>query len=121
MARANLATIPPDADEGTGWDYREWLAWVDDCLDRERAAVRFTNALRDVPPDDRVSLLETMFHALRPGMPIVAFGPLMAEAYFWADRASRSERKAYALACVSRMSQADRASFIAYLTGGKDA
>lgn len=125
MGQAALAPIPSWAAEGQARrherEYQEWLDWIDDCLAREQAAVRFTNALRAVPPDDRLSLMEAMFHALRPGMPIVAFDSLMAEAYFWADRASPSERKAYALACVSRMSQADRASFIAYLTGGKDA
>lgn len=125
MGQAALAPIPSWAAEGQARrhqrEYQEWLDWIDNSIARERAAVRFTEALLSLAPDDRLSLMETMFHALRPGMPIVGFDSLMGEAYFWADHASRSERKAYALACVSRMSQADRASFIAYISGGTDA
>lgn len=52
------------------------------------------------------------------GWPVPPLLSIMDEACGWADYAARAERKAYALACYTRMPQTDRAAFLAYVTGG---
>lgn len=51
------------------------------------------------------------------GMPGAAFLGEMDEAAFWADLATVQERKAYALACYTRLSNRDRAAFLAHVQG----
>lgn len=78
---------------------------------------RFSDALVQFDPDDRLDVLEDAHDFLRAGMPIVLFGSIMEEATFWADRASRVERKAYCLASYNRLSEADRKAFLCYIRG----
>lgn len=49
------------------------------------------------------------------GMPGVPLLGVMDEAAFWADRATVQERKAYALACYTRLSPQDRVAFLSHL------
>lgn len=51
------------------------------------------------------------------GMPGATFLGVMDEAASWADLATVQERKAYALACYTRMSKRDRAAFLAHVQG----
>lgn len=82
---------------------------------------RFSDALVQFDPDDRLEVLEDAHDFLRAGMPIVLFGSVMEEATFWADRASRVERKAYCLASYKRLSEADRKAFLSYIRRPDDA
>lgn len=100
-----------------GADIQDWLDWIDDNIRREVAARNLAAATLDCDPSDRLELLERFYDVLRPGFPIVAFDSLMAEAAFWADRASPSERKAYTLACFNRMPARDQAAFLDYVQG----
>lgn len=88
----------------------------DEYIRRDPATTRrFSDALVQFDPDDRLDVLEDAHEFLRAGMPIVLFGSVMEQAVFWADRASRVEHKAYALACVLRMSPEVRRRFTAYI------
>lgn len=51
------------------------------------------------------------------GMPGAPFLGIMDEAESWADLATVQERKAYALACYTRLSERDRAAFLAHVQG----
>lgn len=68
-------------------------------------------------PEDREALLEAALGYLRAGPPVPPFTGVMAEASQWADWASPAERKAYALACFTRLSPADRGAFLGYVQG----
>ena len=48
------------------------------------------------------------------GMPIAPLFSVMDEASFWADMATTQEKKAYALACNTRLRPADQSAFVAY-------
>lgn len=98
----------------TGADVQEWLSWIDHNIERENAAREFALALLKCDPADRLELLEVSIEALRPGWPVPPFGRVMDEASFWADMASRAERKAYMLACFERLSVRDQSGFLAY-------
>lgn len=120
------ADVPPDGEKespgaltgATGDELHSWLEWFDHNTKREDAARALMNAVLDCDPGDRLELLERFYDASRPGFPIVSLDSLMAEAGFWADRASPAERKAYALACYTRMAPADQAGFLAYVQKG---
>ncbi|MFC3629856.1 hypothetical protein ACFOM8_10415 [Paracoccus angustae] len=99
----------------TGADIEDWLSWVDHNIQRESAARGLMEAVLACDPSDRLELLERFYEALCPGFPIIAFDSLMAEAAFWADRASPAERKAYALACYNRLSPSDQSGFLDYV------
>ena len=115
MSGENITPVPPAC--GTGVDIQDWLSWIDHNIRREVAARNLAAATLDCEPSDRLELLERFYDVLRPGFPIVAFDSLMAEAAFWADRASPAERKAYALACFNRMPARDQAAFLDYVQG----
>lgn len=72
-------------------------------------------------PDDRLELLERFYEALRPGFPIIPLDSIMEEAGFWADRASATELKAYALACYNRLSPSHQSDFLNYVQGRSEA
>ena len=103
------------ADNQSGRD------WTYNTVDRVLAARNFSHALIDCDPEDRLELLEDAHEFLRAGMPMVPFGGVMDQAAFWADMASRSERKAYCLACYTRLSPRDQRAFLAYVQGEKGA
>ena len=85
-------------------------------FNRLQTATSLACAIAACDPDDRVPFLERLLEELRPGWPQVPFlCGLMEEAGFWADRASRVELKAYALACYQRMSPADQVAFLGYV------
>lgn len=94
-----------EVDMQSGRDCKQYIPRPPD------VARRFSDALVAFDPDDRLDVLEDAHEFLCAGMPIVLFGCLMEQATFWADRASRSERKAYLLACFNRLSPADQLAF----------
>lgn len=111
-------TESPSALAGAaGADIQDWLDWIDDNIRWEVGARKLAVAILHCDPSHRLELLERFYDALRPGFPIIAFDSLMAEAAFWADRASPAERKAYALACFNRMPARDQAAFLDYVQG----
>lgn len=111
--------IAPGALAGaTGAEWQDWLSWIDNNLRREVAARNFARALSNCDPEDRLDFLESAHEFLRAGMPISLFGGVMEEASFWADRSSRTERKAYLLACYNRLSGRDQRAFRDYICGG---
>ncbi len=65
---------------------------------------------------DRAPFVEAILHGLRAGMPIAAFGQIMAEANFWADMASRAELKAYCAATFAHMTPEDQDAFRAFIS-----
>lgn len=81
------------------------------------AAMALADAAADCNPRHRVRLLERLADQWRPGAPVGAGGggQIMAEARTWASMASGPEVKAYALACWSQMSEADRKKFLEHL------
>ncbi|MEQ3642360.1 MAG: hypothetical protein ABNH17_15000 [Paracoccus sp. (in: a-proteobacteria)] len=91
----------------------------DEYIRRDPATTRrFSDALVQFDPDDRLDVLEDAHEFLCAGMPVVLFGSIMEQATFWADRASRTERKAYLLACFNRLSGADQSAFFDHVRPG---
>lgn len=78
---------------------------------REAQAHALTQAVIACDRDDRIPFLEAILDGLRAGMPISLFGAVMAEASFWAERASRAERKAYCAACFASLDPHDQDAF----------
>jgi hypothetical protein len=77
--------------------------------------------LADLDDDQRINAADRMNEMavmLGAGMPIAPLFNFMDEATFWADMATRAERKAYALACFNRLHAADQAAFLAYVQRG---
>lgn len=79
-------------------------------------------ALRALDPD----LREDAFCAAhwgemaRAGSPLPPLTDVMGEARWWASVASTRERKAYALAAFEALDVADRAAFLAHVTGSAE-
>lgn len=86
-------------------------------INRAKAATVLHLAIADCHPEDAAILMEAALERMAVGAPIAPLLSAMDEAAFWADLASRSEHKAYALACFRRLSSADRAAFLAYVGG----
>ncbi|TJZ93861.1 hypothetical protein FA743_00875 [Paracoccus gahaiensis] len=91
----------------------------DNTLNRVLSARDFSEALVDCDPEDRLDLLEDAHEFLRAGFPMVLMGSIMEQATFWADRASRSECKAYGLACFNRLSLQDQEAFLNHVRPGR--
>lgn len=81
---------------------------------REAKAHALIEAVLDCDPADRLPFLEAIVDGLRAGMPIPLFGKLKDEANFWAERASRAEKKVYGAACYTHLEPEDQAAFRAY-------
>lgn len=96
-------------------DMQSGQDWRNDTRRNPSKARRFSDALVQFDPDDRLDVLEDAHEFLRAGMPIVLFGSIMDQATFWAERASRSEHKAYLLACFNRLSPEDREAFFGHV------
>lgn len=71
--------------------------------------------LVDASAGDRAELVDWLAEALGAValQPEVRFGPLAEEAEAWAALASEAEIKAWLLACVGRLSAAERVKFVA--------
>lgn len=82
---------------------------------REAAARDLAQAIAACDPDDRLEFVEWVHEFLAAGFPIVLMGSVMEEAVFWADRASRAERKAYCLATFKRLSRDDQEAFLQHV------
>ncbi|MDS9467931.1 hypothetical protein RGQ15_10175 [Paracoccus sp. MBLB3053] len=92
--------------------------WAEINADRQAKASKVIESVMDCEPEDRVLFLETILDQIRPGWPKSFNIDVMEEAGWWADTATTPERKAYMLACYRRLSRADRAAFLTYITGG---
>jgi hypothetical protein len=84
----------------------------------ERGAIAAA-ALKSMPIDLAEMAAAAVIGAA--GNPLPAFLGGMDDARFWASMASRSERKAYALASFEAMTAKDRAAFTRHITGGRAA
>lgn len=82
---------------------------------RAEAATALCLAIRECEPEDAAPILEAALLGMAAGWPVPPLLSVMDEASFWADFATGAERKAYALACYTRMPAADRAAFLAYV------
>ena len=102
---------------GTGADIKDWLSWFDTNLTRHHAATALADAVLKCDAEDRLPFIEAIHHALSAVFPGPLFGSIMAEAAFWADRASHAERKAYCLACYNRMPAREQSAFLDYVQG----
>ena len=71
--------------------------------------------LIDASGEDRAELVDWLSEALGAValQPETRFGPLAEEAEAWAALASEAEIKAWLLACVGRLSAAERVKFVA--------
>ena len=85
---------------------------------RAEAATTLCLAIAACDRDDAVVLMESALWDLRAGAPGPVFLSIMQEAEDWADFATVSERKAWCLASWNRLPAADRAAFLAHVTGG---
>lgn len=103
----------------SGANRKSWRDCSNNTVDRVLTAREFSEALIDCDPDDRLDLLEDAHEFLRAGFPMVLMGSIMEQATFWADRASRTERKAYGLACFSRLSPEDQEAFLNHVRPGR--
>lgn len=101
-------------ETGAGHCERDNIADYVRNLRRQAQGYALIQALLDCDRDDRLPFLEALTEGLRAGAPLPAFGHVMAEANFWADMASRAERKAYCAACFARLSPADQAGFLSF-------
>lgn len=115
--------VPPDrANENpgalagaTGAEFKDWLSWVDNNLNRESSARGLIEAVLACDPRDRIPLMERFIEAMRCGAPMPTIGGIMAEARDWAAWACRAELKAYALASYEAMNGRDQAAFLGHL------
>ncbi|MFN7269635.1 MAG: hypothetical protein ACK5UA_11715 [Cereibacter sp.] len=108
----------PDALAGaTGAKGIEQRFQTQEYRSRAAAATALGLAIADCHPEDAVVLMEAALDDLRAGLPGGLPGAIMAEARFWAEVATRTERKAYALAAYSRLSAADQSAFLAHVGG----
>lgn len=88
---------------------------LDRNMRREALAHALIEAVLDCDQADRLPFLEAILDGLRAGMPITLFGHLMAEAKFWAEAASRAERKAYCAACFANLDREDQDAFRSFI------
>lgn len=84
---------------------------------RAEAATALCHAIAECEPEDAAPILEAALLSMSAGWPVPPLLGLMDEAAFWADFATGAERKAYCLACYTRMPAADQAAFLAYVGG----
>lgn len=94
---------------------------LDRNMRREAQAHTLIEAVLDCDRADRLPFLEAILDGLSAGMPVAAFGQIMAQANFWADMASRAERKAYCAACWNRLTAEDQDAFRAFIEERKAA
>lgn len=83
---------------------------------REAKANALIDAVMDCDPRDRLPFLEAIIDGLRAGMPLPFFGRVMEEARFWAEMATRSERKAYCAAIFARLTPEDQDAFRTFIS-----
>jgi hypothetical protein len=122
-----LANLSPDdpANENpgalagaTGADDIEQAFKVQEYRTRHENARRLGDAIAECHPADACTLMEAALRdLLAERMPPAPFLGIMPSARFWAEWASRDERKAYAVACYERLSAADQRAFLAHVGG----
>ena len=97
-------------------DYDAWegasAVWQARLTETERAALAWA-ALRSLDEDHAREVAYTVIQGA--GAPLPPFISPMDEASFWADIASESELKAYALACFNRLSKRDQRAFLSHV------
>ena len=110
----------PGALAGAAEAYLEFPRFRSEEYRRRAVAARaLCDAIAECHCDDAKKIMEGVLEKMRAGPPTPPLLSLMAEARDWADLASPSERKAYALASAEHLSPADRAGLINHLQGGR--
>ena len=85
---------------------------------RAKAATALGQAIAECHPHDASVVMEAALDDLTEGHPYYPLCRDLAEAGYWADQATRNERKAFALANYTRLSTADKAAFLAHVQRG---
>ena len=117
-ASVPLEIETPDALAGaTGAKGIERAFRTEQYGNRAAAATALGHAIAACDPEDAVVLMEAALDDLRAGLPGGLPRAIMAEARFWAEAATRTERKAYALASFNHLSAADQRAFLAHVGG----
>ena len=111
---------PEDRAGSTGADQLGISFKTEEYRKRAEASTALCLAIAQCEPEDAAPILEAALLSMTAGWPVPPLLSLMEEACTWADFATGAERKAYALACHTRMPATDRAAFLAYVTGGGD-
>lgn len=86
---------------------------------RAEAATALCASIAECDPQDAAPILEAALLSFAAGEPVPALLSIMEEARTWADFAIVAERKAYCVASFNALSPADRAAFLAHVTGGR--
>ena len=108
---------PAAGDAANGVVVQSTILTHDNTPELPAYATAFIDAVTNLPPEDRLPLLEGAVDHYRAGQPIPPFMGYMDEAAFWADCASGDELKAYAVACFNRLCPSDQAAFLGYVQG----
>ena len=85
---------------------------------RAETATKLGRAIAECHPKDACIIMEAALDNLTEGHPYYPICRTIDEAGYWADQATRNERKAFALANFTRLSKADQAAFLAYVQRG---
>ena len=85
---------------------------------RAESATSLCLSIANCDPQDACQIMEAALVDLGAGSPQPPLLGVMDAARDWADWASVTELKAYALACYHRMRPADRVAFLAYVGRG---
>jgi hypothetical protein len=81
-------------------------------LSEEQRAMLATIALASLPTEEAERIADLV--AGGSGYPTASIGPCLNDATYWAQDASRIERRAYAVAILNAMDAKDRADFLAF-------
>ena len=115
----NPAKENPGALAGaTGADQPKKTFTSTEYRNRAEAATSLCLSIANCDPKDACQIMEAALVDLGAGAPIPPLLSVMDAATGWAEWASITELKAYALACYHRMRPADRAAFLAYVGRG---
>lgn len=105
----------PDALAGAiGAETIVEIGCADSTSELPTCATAFIDAVTELPPEDRLPLLELAVDHFRAGQPIPPLMSYMDEARSWASLACRAELKAYAAAICERLTAADLAALIGW-------
>ncbi len=120
-----LANLSPPAEKeapgalagATEGDFRQTFK-TEHYRNRAARATELGHAIAECHPEDACIIMEAALDDMTEGHPYAPICHTLDEAGYWADQATRNERKAFALANYTRLSKADQAAFLAYVQRG---
>lgn len=116
---ANYSPVPENEKTGalagaTGGDFHQTFK-SEHYRKRAEAATKLGRAIAECHPHDACIIMEAALDDLTDGHPYYPLFRTLDEAGYWADQATRNERKIFALANYTRLSPADQAAFLTYV------